>query len=81
MTKTNAVLIGVVGALFLALGAYVGTRHKEAPPVTTVPAPQAGPRTPVQALFAQSMADASGASQSLLKSRIVAALSSSVEAG
>ena len=67
MTKTNAVIIGVIGALFLALGVYVGTQHKKAGPLTTTPAATAGPQTPVQAMFAQSMNDASGANHSLAR--------------
>jgi peroxiredoxin len=65
MTKKNALTYGVIALLFLGLGAYMGVRTKQADPVTTTVAPTAGPQAPVQAMFAQSMNDATGANHSL----------------
>lgn len=67
MTRKNAITYTVIALLFAAAGAWYGV-HKQvsAPPVTTTIAPTAGEaHTPVTALFAQSMNDASGANHSL----------------
>jgi thiol-disulfide isomerase/thioredoxin len=63
--KKHTLIYSAIGLLFLGIGAFVGLNHKEAAPVTTTVAPTAGPQTPVQAMFAQSMNDASGANHSL----------------
>lgn len=65
MTRKNAVTFAVIAVLALGLGAYVGMQRNAPNPVTTTVAPTAGPQTPVQALFGQSMNDASGANHSL----------------
>lgn len=67
MINKHAVIYGAIAVLFLGMGAYAGLRHKEAAPLTTTMAPTAGPQTPVQALFAQSMNDASGVNHSLAR--------------
>ncbi len=68
MSKSTWIYVAIA-LLFGAAGAYVGFSKKADPaPVTTTYQPTAGtPHTPVQALFAQSMNDAGGASQSLAK--------------
>ncbi|MFL6659715.1 MAG: TlpA family protein disulfide reductase [Massilia sp.] len=66
MSKKNIVTYTVVAVLFAALGAYLGL--KKAPPAPVAAAPAAPvAQTPVQALFAQSMNDASGANHSLAR--------------
>lgn len=65
MTRKNAVTFAVIAVLALGLGAYVGMQRNATAPVTTAVAPTAGPQTPVQELFGQSMNDASGAAHSL----------------
>lgn len=70
MTRNNLVLYGTVGLLFAGIGAYLGLyREQAAPPVATAalapPRPPAA--TPVDALFAQTMNDAAGASHALGK--------------
>ncbi|MES2901734.1 MAG: TlpA disulfide reductase family protein [Pseudomonadota bacterium] len=68
MSKSTWIYVAIA-VMFGAAGVYVGV-SKKAPegPVTTAYQPTAGtPPTPVQALFAQSMNDASGASQSLAR--------------
>lgn len=67
MIKKHTLIYGGIALLFLGIGAYVGLQHKPAQPETTVVAPGAGPQTPVQAMFAQSMNDASGANHSLAR--------------
>ncbi len=60
----NIKLYIVIGVLFAAVGATIGTRHNSAPPaapLTTTIAPTNGvPHTPVTALFAESMNDPDG---------------------
>ena len=64
MTRKNALTYTVVALVFGAVGAWLGLRH--APVPAPVPAPvAAAPAGPVEALFAQSMNDASGANHSL----------------
>ncbi len=62
MTRKNALTYTVVALLFGAVGAWLGLRHTPAPVAAPVAAAPAGP---VEALFAQSMNDASGANHSL----------------
>lgn len=66
MTRKTVLTYVGFALLFGALGIWYGLKSRPAagPEVTTM-APSALPHTPVEALFAQSMNDASGASQSL----------------
>jgi len=66
MTKKNLLTYTVIALAFAGAGAWYSL-HRQAPaPVTTTIAPTTGaPHTPVSALFAQSMNDASGANHSL----------------
>jgi thiol-disulfide isomerase/thioredoxin len=66
MTRKTVLTYVGFALLFGALGIWYGlkTRPAAGPEVTTM-APSALPHTPVEALFAQSMNDASGTSQSL----------------
>ena len=64
LKKNNLIAYAAIALAFGAMGAYVGTRHHEAQgPVRTSVAP--GVTGPVQALYAQALPDASGASQAL----------------
>ena len=64
MTKNNIVLYSIVGLLCAGIGAYIAL-HREAPAPQLRAAPAPEVVTPVGALFAQSMNDASGASHAL----------------
>ena len=67
MIRKDVILYTGIALLCAAAGAYVAL-SKEAVPVTTTAAPPASPvSTPVGALFAQSMNDASGANHSLAR--------------
>lgn len=73
MTKKEAVLYTAIAILFCGIGAYVALKKNPAPapaapPVSTVAAPAVA-ATPVEALFAQSMNDASGANHALSRWR------------
>ena len=64
LKKNNLLAYAAIALAFGAMGAYVATRHHEAaPPVRTSVAP--GVTGPVQALYAQALPDASGASQAM----------------
>jgi thiol-disulfide isomerase/thioredoxin len=66
MTRKTVLTYVGFALLFGALGIWYGLKTRPAAgPVVTTMAPSALPHTPVEALFAQSMNDASGASQSL----------------
>ena len=70
MTRNNVLVYSIVALVFAGLGAYLALHHEAAAPARSpAPAPTAvaaaAATTPVGALFAQSMNDASGASQSL----------------
>ncbi len=62
MTKKNLLAYAVIALMFGGMGAYVGL-SKNKGPLTTVAEP--GVTGPVQALYAQSMADAAGTTQAL----------------
>lgn len=62
MTKKNLLVYAVIALMFGGMGAYVGL-SKNKGPLTSVAAP--GVTGPVQALYAQSMADAAGTTQAL----------------
>lgn len=64
MTRKNAITYTVVALLFGALGAWLGLKNAPAP--AAPPAPVAAKAlSPVDALFSQSMNEASGANHSL----------------
>jgi len=65
MTRKNALTYIVVALAFGAIGAYLGL--KKAPPLPPVAQAAPAAATPVGALFAQSMNDASGANHSLAR--------------
>jgi thiol-disulfide isomerase/thioredoxin len=64
MISKKIMLYTAIGALFGSIGAYVAVKLN--PPPVPVRAAQA-PATPSEALFAQSMNDASGANQALAR--------------
>ena len=65
ITKKNAATYLVIALLFGLAGAYVA-RQKEVPPPSLTPAPALTTLTsPVQALFAQTLADAGGTQHAL----------------
>lgn len=61
MTKKELLACGAIALLFAAIGAAVALRHQPAPVAAAAPA------GPVDALFGQSMNDASGASHALAR--------------
>ncbi|MDC8758735.1 TlpA family protein disulfide reductase [Janthinobacterium fluminis] len=63
MKKKNLLAYAFIALMFGGMGAYVGLSKNKAGPQTTSAAP--GVTGPVQALFAQSMADAAGKTQAL----------------
>ena len=66
MTKKNLAIYTVLGLLFAAAGAYVAIKNSPPAPLPVAAAPAPGvARTPVEALFSQSMNDASGANHML----------------
>lgn len=67
MTKKEVVLYTAIAILFGGIGVYVALKNNPAPPPVAAPVPAAAPVTPVEALFAQSMNDASGTSHSLAR--------------
>ena len=70
MTKKEVILYTAIAILFGGIGAYVALKKNPASvPVVAPPAnaAAAAPATPVEALFAQSMNDASGANHSLAR--------------
>ena len=64
MTKKNVFMYTVVALVFGAIGTWLGLRNNPAPAPAPVAA-AAAPAGPVDALFAQSMNDATGANHSL----------------
>jgi len=67
MTRKTVLIYLGVALLFGALGIYLGIKTKPAEPEVGTVAPSAAARTPVEAMFAQSMNDASGGNQSLAR--------------
>lgn len=66
MTRKNAVTYTVVALLFGAIGLWLGLRNTPPPPAPAAPV-AAAPATPAEAMFNQSMNDASGASHKLAR--------------
>ncbi|GGB98543.1 TlpA family protein disulfide reductase [Pseudoduganella buxea] len=64
MKKSHLLAYGAIAILFAASGAWYGTRQKAAPPPLTSTV-QPGVSAPVDALFAQSLADDKGVQQAL----------------
>lgn len=66
MTR-NKLIYAAIAVLFAGLGAFVATSRNQPAPVTTTPPDGPATRGPVDALFGQSMNDASGANHSLAR--------------